>query len=449
MHVNNPSVTLESTLFLIPINILATNLFMALGGWLDKNMNQRVLILVGTALIGGGNMICSASNTLIMIIIGDFILGIATGIMYMTPIKNCWQYFPDKKGMVSGIIVCGFGLSSFIFSFIAKAIVNPTNEPLEKDGYYGPDVYDNVTKLFIILGSIYTGLGILSATLFVPFRKEANLEELHPQDNTQEMNTNSLLKKDEEKTVETQKTQSNETICNAFLSIPFLYILIMPLLTSSYGFFTVNAIKIFGKEFHIDDSTLTLASSLAGFGNGASRIVWGMLLDKWKFKKTYYFVCFSQIVLSSTIYFTPSINEYVYVLYCLLSLCTEGSHFAIFPLVTRHVFGAKNSIEIYGLVYIAFTGGAFIGPILTNYLVKGNDKIYYLVLFLTFTVFNVISIILCWTFKYEEFKYSNDHVNASKEIDENNLEYNKHNIISEEEGNSPNHHSNTEPAKIN
>ena len=43
----------------------------------------------------------------------------------MVPIINAVQYFPDKKGLVSGIIVAGFGLGSFVFSYLAKTLMNP------------------------------------------------------------------------------------------------------------------------------------------------------------------------------------------------------------------------------------------------------------------------------------------------------------------------------------
>ena len=43
-----------------------------------------------------------------------------------------WEFFPNRKGMVSGIIVGGFGFGTFIFGFISTALVNPDNvEPFQ------------------------------------------------------------------------------------------------------------------------------------------------------------------------------------------------------------------------------------------------------------------------------------------------------------------------------
>ena len=39
-----------------------------------------------------------------------------------------WEFFPEKKGTITGMIFCAFGISSFFYGFIAMAIVNPHNE---------------------------------------------------------------------------------------------------------------------------------------------------------------------------------------------------------------------------------------------------------------------------------------------------------------------------------
>jgi MFS transporter, OFA family, oxalate/formate antiporter len=72
-------------------------------------------------------------------------MGLGIGFCYLTPIKCGWEYFPDNKGMVSGIIMLAFGMGSFIFSFIALAVVNPNQEDPEVETTGGrlfePDSY--------------------------------------------------------------------------------------------------------------------------------------------------------------------------------------------------------------------------------------------------------------------------------------------------------------------
>ena len=54
-----------------------------------------------------------------------FPLGIGT--VYWTPIMCGWEWFPENKAIVSGLILSGFGFGSFIFGFITTDIVNPND----------------------------------------------------------------------------------------------------------------------------------------------------------------------------------------------------------------------------------------------------------------------------------------------------------------------------------
>ena len=75
--------------------------------------------------------------------------------------------------MVSGLTVAAYGFGSFIFNFVCLSIVNPDNVkprlPFEEDGkvkkYFGPEVYENVPKMFRVLSGAYFGLVLISVFL--------------------------------------------------------------------------------------------------------------------------------------------------------------------------------------------------------------------------------------------------------------------------------------------
>ena len=50
---------------------------------------------------------------------------VGIGMVYWTPIMCGWEWFPERKGLISGLIVAGFGFGAFIFGFISTGIVNP------------------------------------------------------------------------------------------------------------------------------------------------------------------------------------------------------------------------------------------------------------------------------------------------------------------------------------
>ena len=57
----------------------------------------------------------------------SIIPGSLKGLCYLLPMYCGWKYFPEKKGLISGITFCGYGLGTFFFSFLTAAIANPHN----------------------------------------------------------------------------------------------------------------------------------------------------------------------------------------------------------------------------------------------------------------------------------------------------------------------------------
>ena len=67
---------------------------------------------------------------------------IGIGMTYWTPIMCGWEWFPNNKGLVSGLIVAGFGFGAFFFGFISTAIINPNDEKADKlNGKFSQRVY--------------------------------------------------------------------------------------------------------------------------------------------------------------------------------------------------------------------------------------------------------------------------------------------------------------------
>ena len=54
---------------------------------------------------------------------GFFPIGI--GLVFWTPVICAWEWFPERKGLISGLIISGFGFGAFIYSFITTSICNP------------------------------------------------------------------------------------------------------------------------------------------------------------------------------------------------------------------------------------------------------------------------------------------------------------------------------------
>ena len=105
------------------------------------------------------------------VIIGGFIFfGFGIGIGYYPILKNSWKYFPEKKGLITGIVLCAFGLSPFIFTTLADLIINPNGkyEYDKKKERYPKEVSENVRIFSLIMGVILFCFMVLSQILLCP-----------------------------------------------------------------------------------------------------------------------------------------------------------------------------------------------------------------------------------------------------------------------------------------
>ena len=114
---------------------------------------------------------------------------IGIGICYYTPLMCGWEHLPSKKGMVSGLIIGGFGFGAFIFGFISTAIANPDNLKKVKEdptctgddcnSFFPSEVYDKVPRMIRICSLLWIPLaltGILFVTRNDDYVKKAKIE---------------------------------------------------------------------------------------------------------------------------------------------------------------------------------------------------------------------------------------------------------------------------------
>lgn len=88
----------------------------------------------------------------------------------MVPLICGWEYFPNKRGLVTGVCLGGYGFGSFIFSQVSTAIVNPNHEdpiddPSNEINFYDRKVAMNVPKMIRQLVYMWIFLVIIGIAL--------------------------------------------------------------------------------------------------------------------------------------------------------------------------------------------------------------------------------------------------------------------------------------------
>ncbi|WP_322412608.1 OFA family MFS transporter, partial [Clostridium perfringens] len=94
-------------------------------GKLQEKLGIRKLISIVGIIMGAGLMLTSkvTSVSMLYVMVG-LIVGAADGIAYITTLSNCIKWFPEKKGLISGISVGAYGAGSLVFKYINASLIN-------------------------------------------------------------------------------------------------------------------------------------------------------------------------------------------------------------------------------------------------------------------------------------------------------------------------------------
>jgi len=211
-------------------------------GRLQDIVGPRVVATIGGVLYGGGLILSSFSSSLLTLYLSyGLVAGIGVGFAYVCPIVTCVKWFPNNKGIITGVSVGAFGLGSFIFKFIIQ-------ESLMTQG---------IQNTFLLIGIIYLTLILIGAQfLVVPDKKE-------------ETNTNNEESQKCFNVKEMTKTKS------------FYYIFMIFLLGCISGLLVIGLAKDIGVDIvKLDPLIAANAVAIIALFNASGRITWGYLTDK-------------------------------------------------------------------------------------------------------------------------------------------------------------------------
>lgn len=243
----------------------------------------------------------------------------AVGINYLIPIMIGWNYFPQKKGLVTGLLMACYGTSISAFNLICTALLNPENDPpnmLGEDSqkYFESYIADRVPYMLQTISLISLALGLLGSLLIPDIRPDPNPKEYVSMSRIFTSRVFMIL------------------LSTAFFASCNLYL--------GYGLYIPGAFKNFGLTKFEDDHFISAAGALGDLLNGFFRILWSVLVDVSNFRSIFYLVLVIQLGLSSTIYLF-TVNKWIYMIYIVGSYICEGTYFVMYPMVCCKIYGEK------------------------------------------------------------------------------------------------------------
>ncbi|CAG9172977.1 L-lactate MFS transporter [Cupriavidus pampae] len=317
------------------------------GKWLER-VGPRMTMFTAACCFSSGFLISSLGvylHQIWLLYIGYGVLGgIGLGLGYVSPVSTLIRWFPDRRGMATGMAIMGFGGGAMIAAPLSVALMN----------HFKSATSVGVAQTFLVLGVAYfisMTIGSLAIRVPPPGWKPAGW--------TPPATVNKMVSK-------------NHVHIDQALKTPQFYLLWLVL------FLNVTAgIGILGQaSLMIQESfkTTVNAASAAGFVgllslfNMGGRFVWASSSDLLGRKNTY-FVFF---VLGAILYWlVPALgasgNIVLFVLaYCVI-MSMYGGGFATIPAYLADMFGTAYVGGIHGRLLTAWAAAGIAGPVIVNY----------------------------------------------------------------------------------
>lgn len=285
-------------------------------------------MVLGGLLVGIGWIASAfATNIYILTLTYGVLIGTGVGIIYGVPINMIAKWFPDKKGLATGLTLVGFGLSPFITAPIARYLV-------ESQG---------VMKTFLILG---IGFIIILPLLALLMKNPVVVQEVKIEIDTDVINLNSK---------EMIKSKEFKVLYINFLFGTMIGLMIIGI-TSNVGVELIN----------LDLKTVATLMSLFAVFNGIGRVLFGIIADKYS-SKIAMTISYILIIIAGIIMLMagPQTTILYMIAFCILWL-NLGGWLAIAPTTTLNLFGTKNYSTNYGVIFTAYGVGAILGVIISG-----------------------------------------------------------------------------------
>ncbi len=328
---------------------------MVLAGRVLPRVGPRLLTVVGGLLLGSGYVLgglFGGSFWMQLLCIG-IVGGAGIGLAYVVPISVCVKWFPDKKGLITGLAVAGFGFGATIWVKLAGSWFGGLLNTTSVFGLPG------VQSVFMIYGIALAALVLLGSFVMVN-----PPDDYLPAGWTPPVTENN----DHEGAVEFRARD--------MLRTPQFYMLWSVFMFAGIsGLMVIYCIKLFGIDA-LEHQGITGAGAITGTAmawyaifNGVGRIAWGSISDRLGRRMTIMLMAALQGVTMLATYhvFINFGLVYGFIVAAALIGFNYGGSFALFPAITADYFGNKNVGSNYGWMFTAYGVAGLAGPLLAGY----------------------------------------------------------------------------------
>jgi len=324
--------TISQVTLTFTIAILTLGFAAFVGGvWMRRSGPRNVAIAAGV-LYGGGVFLASlsAGHLYWLYVSYGLIAGFGIGLGYIVPVATLVKWFPDRRGMITGIAVAGFGAGALITAPIASRLI----------------VSQGVMKTFAILGVAY----FVAVTIPAFFMKDP------PANYRPEGWTPSA-------TQQKQRSSKTYTLPEALKTWQWYGLWTLLFLNTSAGISIISQAAPMAQE--VTRVSAAVAAGLVGLisiANGSGRFLWAWFSDLVGRRWVFFMMFVLQAILFASL---PRVSSFpAFSALCFVVLLCYGGGFGTMPAFAADYFGPENIGSIYGLMITAWGFAGLFGPML-------------------------------------------------------------------------------------
>ena len=333
------------------------------GRWQDR-VGPRTVTIVGVLLWGIGLVLAGLGTEALgkwwLYLTYGVIGGLGLGMGYVTPVAMVTKWFPDRRGLGSGMVVMGFGLGAFFYNQIvarldiykaaakpagafvaAKAAAIKAGTPFDPSAYrLTPEALHGILMIFTISGIVFIILGGICAWVL----------KNPPEGYTVAGATAAAV------------AHTPSYTPQQALSMPQLYGLwLLLFLNVTAGILIIsNAVPIYSELTSALPAAAAQIYGLLAIFNGLGRFFWGTVSDRIGRNMTYTVMFLIQAVI---FFVMGGVHSLAGVGFCFaIVLLCYGGGFGVMPSFTADFFGTKYLGQIYGFILTAWGVGGVVGP---------------------------------------------------------------------------------------
>lgn len=311
-----------------------------LGHFVEKHGPKKAGLLAamffGIGIAGSGLAVAMESKYLLYLFYG-VLGGIGLGVGYIAPVSTLVKWFPDRRGMATGLAIMGFGFAAAISSPIMNSLI----------------ISVGVANTFYILGiSYFIIMAVSSLYLEKPeegwmpagFKEKIEAGKAKP-------------------TLDLSQLTANESVKTR----RFWYLWTMLFINVTCGI----AILAVAKPLAIESIGISMTAAAAlvgaiGIFNGLGRIGWASASDYIGRPNTYTTFFILQIIIFALLPYTSI--QFLFVGMLIVVYTCYGGGFASIPAYIGDIFGTKQLGAIHGYILTAWSAAGLAGPMFAAYI---------------------------------------------------------------------------------